>query len=390
MTAFRVADNAVAARPGVVVLPETLVPMLWWRGVPMRRAEPVSMRPLERFVLELALTTGRAQSDDFSEITGLPGGLLPVAARRLVASRVLERADGGFAPRFPGAAQAAQTRTVYEERHTSLDLVLLPRTGDLLALDPRTSRLRELDRLRPRSAGNAPLPVGLAGAGLAEYLRHRLQTRSVAGLPEDITDVAWLPEESPRLPEDGWCPAFRCRGELRLDGDRHIPSISYGGGNGRQPVTLTLPGAEGLAERWLEVANLLDDPAARARAWTTVMKRDEHNAPAADRTAPGRWSCHISGEAARHLVDLGRNLALPLGVTIEDEDAAAAVTLDLAAADETARRLIETDRLLTAASEPGADAALVPRTPALWQRAWQLGFPGLVYVLREREDFGHG
>jgi hypothetical protein len=229
----------------------------------------------------------------------------------------------------------------------------------------------------------------MAGISLAEHLRDRLHTRTVAGLPDDITDVAWLPEESPRLPTDGWCPAYRCRGELRVDGDRYIPSIIYEGADDR-PATVALPGAEGLAGRWLALADLLDDPSARARLWNIVTERPDYTAPAVARTAPGRWTCHLPAKTAQRLADLGRNLALPLGITVEGEDAVAEVTLDLAAADDTAKRLIETDRLLTAAAQPGADRTAVPQTSAAWQRAWRLGFPGLVYALREREDFGHG
>ncbi|MEV0895689.1 hypothetical protein [Actinoplanes sp. NPDC049802] len=390
MTVVRISDHAVAARPGIVVLPEVLVPMLWWRGVPMHRTLPMSMTPMEQFVLDLALTTGRADGEEFVAITGLPRELLPAAARRLVSSRILHRADGGFVPRFLAAEKAAQTRVLYERRPVDTDIVFLPRTGDLIALDPRSSGLRELDRLRPRSAGNAPLPADLAGAGFAEYLQARLQAGSIAGLSDDVTDVAWLPGESPRLPEDGRCPAYRCRGELRRDASgRYIPSITYGGA-GQQPATVALPGAKGLAERWLTVANLLDAPDARTHLWNTVMGCDGYPVPAADRTAPGRWICSVPAEAAQRLADQGRNLALPLGVTITDEDAMVEATLELAAADDAARRLIAFDRLLTAAAQPRAHPVDVPRTPAAWQRAWRLGYPGLVYALREAEDFRHG
>src|SRR5207253_4732928 len=134
VTDFRVVAHPVPAPPNVVAsLPEVLIPMLWWRGVPMRRAQPVSMTPLERFVLEMALRVGEAEPDEFFEITGLPGALLPVAARRLVGSKALQRRADAFTPCFPGAEHAFRTQTLYEERHTSFDVVLLPRTGDLIA-----------------------------------------------------------------------------------------------------------------------------------------------------------------------------------------------------------------------------------------------------------------
>src|SRR5262249_18294650 len=152
MIEFIAVERPVDPPPGVAaVLPEVLAPMRWWRGVAMRRAEPVSMTPLERFTLELASPSGRADPSEFFEITGLPGALLPIAARRLVTSRALAPADGGYLPQSPGAERAARSQTVYEQRHASLDIVLLPRTGDLLALDPRASGLRAVEALRPRS-----------------------------------------------------------------------------------------------------------------------------------------------------------------------------------------------------------------------------------------------
>src|SRR3954452_21819320 len=80
----------------VLVVSQLLLPMRWWRGVRLRRMIPVTMTALERFTLELALSVGRADPDEFSEITGLPEALLPVAARRLVTAGALEPDGGGY------------------------------------------------------------------------------------------------------------------------------------------------------------------------------------------------------------------------------------------------------------------------------------------------------
>ncbi|MEQ4303953.1 hypothetical protein ABNF97_21650 [Plantactinospora sp. B6F1] len=391
MIEFVPAEPPAEPAPGTAaILPEVLVPIRWWRGVPFERASPVQMTPLERFVLELATTTGRADPDEFFEITNLPGAtLLPVAARRLVAAGALARDGDGYRPLSPGAERAARTRTVYRQRLVRLDVVLLPRTGDLLALDPHSSGLREIDRLRPRSVGNAPVPPRLAGRTLADELRARLAAGTVAGVDEETTGVAESATGSPMISRNGWCPVYRCRGELRVDGDRYRPVLTLPGEGKHDPVRLDLPGASRLAENWLGLADALHDPATRARAWDALLGGSQRVAPQAERIGPGRWRCWISGALARRLADRGRNLALPLGLAARGEDAVVELAIDLVGADRTAETLIEVDRRITAAAGPGADIAALPSSPELRDRAWRLGFPGLVYALREAEDFGY-
>ncbi|WP_089154651.1 hypothetical protein [Micromonospora sp. NBS 11-29] len=389
MTEFVPVDPPAPPAPGTVaVLPEVLVPIRWWRGVSFERAEPVRMTPLERFVLDMAMTTGLADPDEFFEITNLPGAtLLPVAARRLVAAGALTRDGDGYRPLSPGAERAARTRTVYRKRPVGLDVVLLPRTGDLLALDPRSSGLREVERLRPAPAGNAPVPFRLAAGTLADELRARLVAGTLAGVDREVTEVPESPSGSPPISRDGWCPAYRCRGELRVDGDRHRPVLTLPGNGKRDPVDLELPGADGLAAYWLGLFDALLDPATRARAWDVLLGWTQRISPRTDRTGPGRWRCSISGTIARRLADQGRNLALPLGLAARGDEAVVEVAIDLVGADRTAEALIEVDRRLTAAAEPGADVTVLPDSAELRDRAWRLGFPGLVYALREAKDF---
>ncbi|MDG4752632.1 hypothetical protein O7630_16945 [Micromonospora sp. WMMD718] len=389
MIEFVPADPPTEPEPGTVaVLPEVLVPLYWWRGVPFDRAAQVRMTPLERFVLELAMTTGLAEPDEFFEITDLPGAtLLPVAARRLVAAGALTRDDYGYRPLSPGAERAARTQTVYRKRPIALDVVLLPRTGDLLALDPRSSGLREVEQLRLQSAGHAPVPPRLATSTLADELRARLGAGTLAGVDQETTGVPESAVESPVISTNGWCPVYRCRGELRADGDRHRPVLILPGTAKRDPVSLELPGAAGLAEHWLGLLDALHDPAIRARAWDGLLGWTKRIALRMERSGPCRWRCSISGPIARRLTEQGRNLALPLGLAARDDDAVIEVAIDLVGADPTAEALIEVDRRLTAAAEPGADITALPRSSELRDRAWRLGFPGLVYALRETEDF---
>jgi hypothetical protein len=392
MTSFAETGRPPAHTTGTaVVLPEVLLPMWWWRGIPVRRSVPVTMTALERFALELALTMGRAEPDEFFEITGLPGTLLGVVTRRLVSSGVLTPADGGFAPLRPAADRAARSLTLQQEQQATLDIVLLPRTGDMIALDPRTSWLRAADRLRPQSVGGAPASAQVRGRTLASYLSERLRAGTVAGAGPDITAVALMDAESPRIDNNGWCPVYRCAGAVRIDGDQHVPVATLPGANGKDPVEATLPGASKLADRWLAAADVVGEPAMRAQAWNTIMgHRQHHAAPRAERLGPGRWRLHIRGDDAGRLAARHYNLVSALGLEVREEDLVAEVCIELAAGDAAAAELIDLDRLLTDAAEPGAGTGVVPRTVTVRERAWQLGFHSLVYTLRETEDFSYG
>jgi hypothetical protein len=392
MIEFVETDVPVDLPTGVVgVLPEVLIPMLWWRGIRVLRAAPVSMTPLERFTVELAVTMGRADPEEFFEITGLPGTLLPVAARRLVGSGVLGPSDGGYLPVSPAAEEAMHTQTVYEQRYDSLDVVLLPRTGDVLGLEPRGSWLPDADRLRLRSAGNAPLPADLYGLSLEDHLRARLREGTVAGVDGSVTDVAVVAGQTHPLGRNGWCPSYRCRATLRLDGDQYVPTITLTGRRSKadKELTVTLSGAKGLTGSWLALLDALVDPRLRARIWNTITSRPLHVAPRAERVGPGRWTCWIGADVARDVAERDRNLALPIGIEVRNEQARAELSISLAGADPAAEQLIGLDQALTRAAQPGADHTSVPRTADVRDRAWRLGYHRLVYALREAEDFYH-
>jgi hypothetical protein len=370
-------------------LPQVLVPMLWWRGVPMRRAVPMAMTPLERFTLELAITMGRAEPEDFTEITGLPAQLLPIAARRLLRTGALVATGRGYQPVPAAAAKAANSRQVIEERPVRLDLVLLPGTGDMLALNPRTSWLRAAHQMRLTSVGNAPVPVDLRARPLDDYVAERLVQGGIAGAGADLTGVGTLDGEAPVISPDGWCPVYRGEGALHTDDGQLVPHLMLTGQRG-DPLDISLPGADGLTSRWVQVTDVLADPSERTRAWYALTGRRDHTAPQAERLDLHRWQCLIDGAEALRLAADGRNLSGPLGLTVTDTDVVAELSVGLVAADATAEAVIGLDRTLTAAAEPGADPATVPPGAAVRDRAWQLGFYDLVYTLRSEEDFAYG
>ncbi|BCL13141.1 hypothetical protein [Micromonospora sagamiensis] len=389
MIRFEVAGHAGRRRPGAgLELPEVLLPLRWWRSVPLLRRTAVDMTPLERFTAELALTTGRADPVEFTEITGLPGTLLPAGARRLVQSNALIPDADGYAVWRPMAEQLVAERVVHEYRTVRYDLVLLPRTGDLLALDPKNSWLEQVEQARARPAGNAPVPAELRNRDLAGLLEERLAARTVHGVGQDVLRPAESGDGTTPVAVDGLCPAYRCAGALRLDGDRPVPVVSIVGERG-DPVVAELDGADGLARYWTGTVADLTDRDLRLRLWRQVSGADQGRLPHIEPVEIGRWRCTISGADAALLAERGRNLALPLAVTATAPDLVAELTLDLAPGDSRAESLVALDRSLTSAAGGDGDPASLPRTPAVRDRAWRLGFHPMVYALREAEDFSY-
>lgn len=393
MTGYGLLDWAPEPPAGTVLtLSEVMVPMRWWRGVLLYRQTPATTTPLERFTIEMALRLGRADPDEFFHITGLPAALLPVAARRLVTAGALSRSGEGFEVVRPVADQVATTRTVYQAKPEPFDVVLLPRTGDLIAFSPKASWLQAADRARLRPIGRAPVPSALRGRTLAHLLTERLAgPGGVPGLGGDITGVFEQSGPSPTVDVDGLCQVYRGAAVLRID-DRgtFVPVLTLDGGGRKRTVEARLPGADGLARRWLEPVDALDTAAVRARAWHEATGGGEWVAPRVDRVHTGRWRCWIDGADAQRLAAHPRNLSLPLGVEVRGDECIAEVAFELTAADGAAAAAIDLDRLLSAAAQPGTELAGVPRTEAARARAWQLGLHALVYSLREAEDFAYG
>jgi hypothetical protein len=394
VTRYRILPDAGGSSSGAhLVVTEALVAMRWWRGILLHRRTPATTTPLERFTIELALRLGRADPDEFFEITGLPATLLPVAARRLVTAGALRPSGDGFDVVVQIAEPIAATHTVYATRPEPFDLVLLPRSGDLVALPPRTSWLMEADKARPRPVGQAPVPPNLRGRTLADVLTDRLAAAGgadpVPGLGADITGVAPQPGPAPAIDSDGWCPVFRVSAEVRTDGPGEPVPVLTLPGTGERTVTAPLPGATGLVRDWLEPVDELGTTAARAQLWNEVTGSRDWVAPRAERVAPDRWRCWAKDTDAARVADRPHNLAVPVGVEIQAAEVVIRVGIELAPADQAATARIALDHALSTAAQPCADLREVPSDGAARERAWRLGFHRLVYALREREDFAY-
>ena len=232
--------GAPSIPPGVLLrVRRTLLPLYWWRGVPVLRDVRHALTVFERYLLEMALTLGSMSGADVEEVLGLPPEFLDRGAWRLTAAGALRR-DGTVYQVVAGPARTMlDTRALPQLVESTADFVLLPRTGDLLALVPgRGGWLAEADRqrrkLRPRLA--APVPAGLWSRLRAEYLAERVRAGQVSGPDRDVAQVL-VPEsgDEPLLPPvplatkpgqpqaaggsggPRGCPAYHCSAEVRQD-----------------------------------------------------------------------------------------------------------------------------------------------------------------------------
>ncbi|MBU2670179.1 hypothetical protein KOI35_42435 [Actinoplanes bogorensis] len=372
-----------------VVVQESLVPLRWWRNLPVRREAATALTGMERFVLETVLAFGAAAPAEFEEVTDLPAHMLPVLGRRLVAAGALTSAgtpaDDALCRRMLLSEQIEQ------ERVESVHVVVLPDVGEILVLDRETGGddpFLGWERARVQPVSRYPVDESIRGRSLGDLLAG---TAGIRGVEADV--VAF---------DQGLCPVFRCAAQVTGDSGADV-SLSIGDG---APAVL-LPDVKSLVERWRGVDRVLAErPSAIWRAMLgsgTSLGR----APAAQRMSPARWQIAVTGEQAARLCAAGRNLAQPTGLAVETSEVVVEVALEIAAADVTAEAAIAVDTAINAGVAEGSTAAAVharlakdaARLPydavralaaaKVVERAWQLGHYRLAYALRERDDFDY-
>jgi hypothetical protein len=419
-----------------LVVSQALLPLLAWRGVAVLREQRVELTVLERFVLELALTLGSVEPEDFTEVTSLPSSVLSGATWRLVSSGTLAPQGASYSVDPERAAAALREQAVTRRVRGQASFALLPRTGDLFAVaEPDGGWLRDLEqKIAPHR--QAPLPPSLWSQSLASYLGERIADRSVVGLDRAVVDVAPreddppLGEPVPAGPADRSgeaaahvCPAYLCHAELRR-GDTGIQVVrasAFGkprrGGpapGSAQPddaeIEIDLTAARELAARWADLAGALDDPETLRNAWLELSAATSGpdgvaSLAGAERRGLGTWDLLVDSGAATLLCGQPRPLPEPRGLALESDEAVVHLTCRFFPADDTARALFARDDLITrllaaqqsAAVEftaacdaerrrhPAADAILSGES--VRERVWQLGHYHLAYLLREQEDF---
>ena len=400
----------------VAVISDALLPLYLWRSIPVRRRERVEMSALEQFVLEMAVEFGVTDAVEFEEITSLPGSLLPALSRRLVAGGVLNESATGYVPVAAAARSALTGQVLEQDRPGAMDFVLLPRTGDLIALPSRAGSWPfAIERARPEPVLTAPVSEDLVSVRRTAYLSRRFEEGSVSSMPPDIVAIEPAGEDDPPLlPKEG-CPTYRCRGTVRQGRDGYridvvlaVPSRRTRGTQDGEPLTVDLTGAEGLVAAWLDVAGAPGRTDQRSALWSAVAADHVSGLPPprVERVGPTTWRLWIDARAARALSSRRSNLALPVGIAVETAEATAEILVEFAGADPESVARIAVDQAITAALEAGSKAdrlqtelARTPEPPPrladlrshefVLQRIWELGHYALAYEVREAEDFIH-
>jgi hypothetical protein len=415
-----------ALAPGTVALiTEAVVPIAGWRDVPVLREVRQELTVLERFVLEMALRLHVVTAEDFAEVVSLPRQVLAAGATRLIAGGALRLVGDRYEVEPETAVKALRDRRIRRALPASADFVVLPRSGDVIALAPgRRSWLRQFEIARLAPAAKAPVPAKLWPARRSEYLAERLRAGAVTVRDTDVVVVRSAADDPPLFAagpgEARLCPAYTCRAEVVLDEDgehtahavlRGAPRRKRkGGAEPEEPVELPvqLTGAAGLVAEWLALTDALTDAAVRRAAWAEIGPGGADFAETswrrARRRGPVEWDFPLTERAATALAAQQRPLDRPVGLTLSDDTATSQLICWFTPDDDAARTLFAVDaavgRLLStrdpageiaevrvAAAEEYAVAAEEVTPAAVRERAWQLGHHPLVYALREAEDF---
>jgi hypothetical protein len=406
----------------VAIVTEALVPLVHWRGVTVLSLERQELNLLERFVLEMGMSLGTVDPEDFTEITSLPEHVLAGATWRLVASGALAPDGPGFRVDAQRAANVLQEQQVTRQVSASAGFALFPRTGDLLAVPGDDGGwLRELDQ-RIAIDRRAPLPPDLREVGRAAYLGQRVREGTAKGLSSSVVDVPIpdggdTPLVAPSRGKDSnlpLCPAYRCRAEVRRgpDGGYAADAVLLGrprrGGDEEELATVEadFSGATGLVSGWLALAAALETPEIARAAWHELGPGERAPTAGVRRRGPAEWDLDVGGTVARDLCEEGRSLLEPMGLAIAGEEAVVEVACRFFPSDDDARALFARDEIvsrLLAAERPAEVFPAIQRevlaryaatssalsVESVRRRGWRLGHHQLVYALREREDFAY-
>lgn len=423
--------------PGAVLrVQHTLLPLLWWRGVPVLREISLELTVFERYLLEMALDLDTLSDADLEEVLDLPYGFLNRGVWRLIAAGALHREGTAYRVVPAVARKLLEARVLPRRVHSTADFVLLPRTGDLLALAPgRGSWLAEADRQRRRLPTlTAPAPADLWYRGRAEYLAERVRQSDVDGSDSGIAEVLvpehdddllppiQLPQTGPAAAEAGsavaprGCRAYRCEALVSATAaGLTVDATLMGGPADADQFTLTadLTGADNLVQGWLRQLDTLDSESSRDTAWRAINQAD-CGYQRAERTGPSSWVYYVDSVTARAIAATGQSLVEPAGIEVANDQAILEAHVRLAPADALAEALFARDLAIASlvvaadpvaqigvacaeavsglaadggAQDPAVRAAFA--AAAVRERIWQLGLFRLVYRLRGPEDFGY-
>jgi hypothetical protein len=390
----------------LVVVTEALLPVFDWMDVAVVRAVQQKLSAVERFLIETALALGDLDVEDVEELTGLPEEATRRIAGHLCEISVLNAEAGRYTPNEDAAWATLARESIVELRQDVLTFLVLPRSGDALAFEHKQGRAGppQVHRLDP--VASAPVPDAYHEATQAAVLRALLGAGQVAGLPEDVADLAEPPDDTP-VPDV--CPAYRYAGRLRMRSGQVRAQGHLYGERGEERVPLDLSRAGHLVDFWLDQAELLYLAGVFQAACAAV------GCSAADakarRAGASHWVFQVSNQGAREITEHGGRLCRPGGlellsadgstkievmVSFEASDSGAAIVFAVDAAADMLEDLPPeslTSPDLGQAVATACSAYQVEAGPELERavrtRLWARGQHYPVYQLRADEDFGY-
>ncbi len=190
--------------------------------MPVRRWAEKPLSDVERFLLEAATMLGGLNDVELTAITGLPGSLLPALTRRLVRSGALIAMDGGYVPDPEISRVVLAGGNLRELEVDRVDLVYLPDSDELVAVD--TGPLSGLDNRRLDPSYQVPVDTKLAQTWRSAFFGDRIRAGQVAGLSGDVVEVL-PPQTDEPLFAEGFCRCTAVRhSSARRTGQRSSTS----------------------------------------------------------------------------------------------------------------------------------------------------------------------
>lgn len=378
---------------------EALVPALVWHSVPVVRRVADELTVVEEFVLHSALSMGATGPAEVREVTGISEPAVARVAGRLVDLGLLVRDGEGFQPVGSEVRPALDERVVRQVRTERWSFLYLPYADDVIAFDPggEGGTVVRLHDVSP--AAVAPVPEGLAGVPVTDFLGRRAGAGRVAGLPVGLIDVGDI---EGTVPDE--CPAYRCRGTVEQNGGNgplaRLDVLDPDDPEDRRGALVV--GATRLVERWRSLSGDLEPTLSRWRAeggQATVQTGED-----------GDPEIRLDAAATDLVIGEGVAVSRPTAVTVRTPDSVIETAVSLRPADpQAAERFAVDDAVQTVVETPPEDVDggtlsgvldtiaadyEVPRDDLTATRVerelWSGGHYRHLYAARAARDFGDG
>jgi hypothetical protein len=409
---IKILTEPPAISDGVLaVTNQSLLPCLIWKDIEVTQETRRELTVVERFIIAAGLRLEQLSPQDVEEITSLPVR----AARRLLLRLC---STGIFTPGFGGgfevmrerAESALSRKAVSERRSVKWSFVFLPRTDDLIAFNPETPQLNEISRLK--ATCQAPVPSSVAGSGRLALLRERILKRRIINLPENVVELSDFKTDTKI---ENLCPAYACRGELRLRDKRQTLRFWLTGfdkKNKEAEYELEFMDAPGLAKLWADTANSLAEPTVQESVLESIREYFGFAAgiaPELRQRGPSRYTAVLTKAAAESLpkrfsliAPFGLTFRRPewwteLEISFEPDTKAAAVLFatDKAVALLSQSMCMDENSIETAIREAvgtydlGSEHSGLVTTESVLDRLWVMGRFHIIYSGRAATDFNY-